>query len=148
MSKSNTIEVVNKNTLVSVVQIVPTPAQGNTPRDIVTDGKYVYVSMYTGVVSRIDPSTNTIDKTVAVGPNPEEMVIVNKSLYVTNSDGNNYNAGYANGKSVSKISLSDFVEEKKIAVGLNPTKITADALGNVLVLCMGDYLLLLQLYGR
>lgn len=95
--------------------------------------------MYTGVVSRIDPSTNTIDKTVAVGPNPEEMVIVNKSLYVTNSDGNNYNAGYANGKSVSKISLSDFVEEKKIAVGLNPTKITADALGNVLVLCMGDY---------
>ena len=70
-----------------------------------TDGKYVYVSMYTGVVSRIDPSTNTIDKTVAVGPNPEEMVIVNKSLYVTNSDGNNYNAGYANGKSVSKISL-------------------------------------------
>ena len=77
VSKSNTIEVVNKNTLVSVVQIVPTPAQGNTPRDIVTDGKYVYVSMYTGVVSRIDPSTNTIDKTVAVGPNPEEMVIVN-----------------------------------------------------------------------
>lgn len=139
VSKSNTIEVVNKNTLVSVVQIVPTPAQGNTPRDIVTDGKYVYVSMYTGVVSRIDPSTNTIDKTVAVGPNPEEMVIVNKSLYVTNSDGNNYNAGYANGKSVSKISLSDFVEEKKIAVGLNPTKITADVLGNVLVLCMGDY---------
>ncbi len=76
--------------------------------------------MYTGVVSRIDPSTNTIDKTVAVGPNPEEMVIVNKSLYVTNSDGNNYNAGYANGKSVSKISLSDFVEEKKNSGRLEP----------------------------
>lgn len=49
-----------------------------------------------------------------------------------NSDGMNYNAGYANGKSVSKIALSTFTEEKKIAVGMNPTKIAADASGNVL----------------
>lgn len=138
VSKSNTIEVVNKNTLASVTQIRPTAAQGSSPRDIVTDGKYVYVSMFSGQVSRIDPSTNTIDKTVAVGPNPAEMVITHNHLYVANSDGLNFNEGYVNGKSVSKISLSTLAE-KKIPVGMNPTKIVADASGNVIVLCMGDY---------
>ena len=137
--ESNTIEVVNKNTLVSIAQIRPTAAQGKGPRDIVTDGKNIYVSMFSGHVLRIDPSTNTIDKTIQVGPNPEEMVVANGFLYVVNSDGMNYNAGYANGKSVSKIALSTFTEEKKIAVGMNPTKIAADASGNVFALCMGDY---------
>ena len=41
VSESNTIEVVNKNTLVSVAQILPTTEQGGQPRDIVTDGEYV-----------------------------------------------------------------------------------------------------------
>ena len=139
VAKSNTIEVVNKNTLVSVAQIKPTAAQGKEPRDIVTDGKNIYVSMFSGHVVSINPSTNTIDKIVQVGPNPEEMVVVNGFLYVVNSDGMNYNAGYANGKSVSKIALSTFTEEKKIAVGMNPTKIAADASGNVFALCMGNY---------
>lgn len=138
VSKSNTIEVVNKNTLVSVTQIRPSAAQGSSPRHVVTDGKYVYVSMFSGQVSRIDPSTNTIDKTVAVGPNPGEMVITHNHLYVVNSDGLNYKEGYANGKSVSKISLSTLAE-KKIPVGMNPTNIVADASGNVIVLCKGDY---------
>lgn len=139
VSESNTIEVVNKNTLESVKQIQPTEAQGTSPRDIVSDGKYVYVSMYSGHVSRIDPATYTIDKTVAVGPNPEEMAIANGYLYVVNSDGMNYNNGYADGKSVSKINMSSMTEEKKIEVGLNPTRIGADNSGNLLLLCMGNY---------
>ena len=139
VSESNTIEVINKNTLVSVAQIRPESPQGNSPRDVVTDGEYVYVSMWSGYVSRIDPATNTIDKTVKVGPNPEEMAISGGYLYVVNSDGNNWQANYANGLSVSKVSLTTFEEEKKIPVGLNPTKIVADASGNLIVLCMGDY---------
>lgn len=139
VSESNTIEVVNKNTLESVKQIQPTEAQGTSPRDIVSDGKYVYVSMYSGHVSRIDPATNTIDKTVAVGPNPEEMAIANGYLYVVNSDGMNWSNGYADGKSVSKINMSSMTEEKKIEVAVNPTRIGADNAGNVLLLCMGNY---------
>lgn len=138
VSESNTIEVVDKNTLVSVTQIAPTAEQGSKPRDIVTDGKYVYVSMYSGHVSRIDASKNVIDKTVKVGPNPEEMAVANGCLYVVNSDGLNWEAGYVNGKSVSKIDLASFAETK-IPVGLNPTKIVADASGNLLVICMGNY---------
>lgn len=137
VTESSTIEIVDKYTLQSVKQI-QTRGAYSSPRNVVTDGKYVYVSMYSGQVCRIDPETLTIDKTVAVGPNPEEMVISNGALYVTNSDGMNWGAGYVNGQSVSKIELDD-LSEKKIAVGLNPTQIGADDAGNVVVLCMGDY---------
>lgn len=138
---SNTIEVVDKHTALSIAQIRPTSAQGEGPRDIVTDGEYVYVSMQSGHVSRIDPATNAIDNTVQVGPNPEEMAVLGDYLYVVNSDGLNYNGGYVNGLSVSKIRRSDFAEEKKIPVGMNPTKIVAHAAsGKLFVACMGDYM--------
>ena len=135
--ESNTIEVVNKKNFKSVTTIKPDEANGG-PRDVVADDNYVYVSMYTGFVSRIDPKTNKIDKTVQVGPNPEEMVIEDGYLYVVNSDGLNYGNNYENGKTVSKIDLKSFTEEKKIPVGLNPTAIheTGD---KIFVLCMGNY---------
>lgn len=138
---SNTVEVVDKHTALSVAQILPTTAQGEGPRDIVTDGEYVYVSMQSGHVSRINPSTNEIDNTVQVGPNPEEMAVVGDYLYVVNSDGLNYSGGYAGGFSVSKIRLDDFTEEGKIGVGMNPTKLVGHAAsGQLFVGCMGDYM--------
>ena len=141
VSGSNTVEVVDKHTAASIAQICPTTEQGSQPRDIVTDGEYVYVSMFDGYVSRINPATYTIDNTVKVGPNPEEMAVVGDYLYVANSDGLNYESGYVNGKSVSKVRLSDFTEEEKIAVGMNPTKLVAHtASGKLFVGCMGDYM--------
>lgn len=138
---SNTVEVVDKHTALSVAQILPTTAQGEGPRDIVTDGEYVYVSMQSGHVSRINPSTNAIDNTVQVDPNPEEMAVVGDYLYVVNSDGLNYTGGYAGGFSVSKIRLDDFTEEGKIGVGMNPTKLVGHAAsGQLFVGCMGDYM--------
>ena len=134
---SKTIEVMNKLTLESVKQIaIPSSADG--PRFVVADDNYVYASLYSGSVIRINPATNEIDKTVDVGPNPEEMVIVNGFLYLVNSDGLNYENGYSNGKSVSKIDLASFTEVKKIAVGVNPARIATDGT-NVYVLCNGDY---------
>lgn len=138
VSGSNTIEVVDKISLASIAQILPSKEQGN-PRDIEADDNYLYVSMMTGFVSRINPTTNTIDKTIQVGPNPEEMAVSNGYLYVVNSDGFNYKNNYQNGFSVSKINLSTFTVEKTIKVGMNPTKIAADNNGNLYVLCMGDY---------
>ncbi|MBR1940422.1 MAG: Ig-like domain-containing protein [Bacteroidaceae bacterium] len=134
---SNTIEVVNKYTFKSVATILPDET-AYEPRDIVADDNYVYVSLYTGHVARIDPKTNKIDKIVEVGPNPEEMVIEDGYLYVVNSDGLNYGAGYENGKTVSKINLKSFTEEKKIDVGLNPTAIVESG-DKIFVLCMGNY---------
>lgn len=134
--ESNTVEVVNKNTAESIVQIPTDPALGG-PRDVVTDGEYVYVSMYGGYVARIDPVEARIDKTVQIGPNPEEMAVLGDCLYVANSDGMNWPPANC---SVSKIDLLSFTEEKKIEVGMNPTKVVAYAAsGKVFVACMGDY---------
>ena len=134
---SKTIEVVDKLTLESIKQIT-TPSTSDGPRYVVADDQYVYASLYSGEVIRINPATNEIDKTISVGPNPEEMVIVNGFLYVVNSDGLNYDNGYVNGKSVSKIDLSSFTEVKKIEVGVNPARIATDGT-NVYALCNGDY---------
>lgn len=133
---SNTVEVVNKNTVQSVAQI-PTPSDLGGPRDVVTDGEYVYASMYGGYVVRIDPATNEIDNTVQVGPNPEEMAVLGNHLYVVNSDGMNWPPANC---SVSKINLDDFTEVKKIEVGSNPNKIVAHAAsGKLFVACWGDF---------
>ena len=134
---SNTIEVVNKYSFKWVTTISPDET-AYEPRDIVADDNYVYVSMYTGYVCRIDPKTNKIDKTVQVGPNPEEMVVEDGFLYVVNSDGMNYGKNYDDGKTVSKIDLKSFTEVKKINVGLNPTAIQ-EADDKIFVLCMGNY---------
>lgn len=136
VNESNTVEVVNKNTVQSVAQI-PMPTDLGGPRDVVTDGEYVYASMYGGYVVRIDPATNQIDKTVQVGPNPEEMAVLGNYLYVVNSDGMNWPPADC---SVSKINLDDFTEVKKIAVGSNPNKIVAHAAsGKLFVACWGDF---------
>jgi len=66
------------------------------------------------------------------------MAVLGDYLYVVNSDGLNYEAGYSDGKSVSKIDLNTFTEVKKIPVGLNPTKML-EAGDNLYVLCMGNY---------
>jgi hypothetical protein len=134
VAESNRVLVLDKNTLALVADITTT-----TPRDIVAYEGNVYVDNYDGHVSRIDTLTLSVDKTIEVGPNPEEMAIANGYLYVTNSDGLNYVNSYANGKSVSKVNLSTFEEEKKIAVGLNPTKAVATEDGSVFIVAMGDY---------
>lgn len=110
-----------------------------SPRSMVADDKYVYISNFKGYVTRFDASSYTIVDSVKVGPNPEEMAIANGFLYVTNSDGMNYMGGYDNGKSVSKVRLSDFTLEKNIPVGVNPTLACADVEGNVFIIAMGDY---------
>jgi hypothetical protein len=134
VAESNRVLVLDKNTLALVEDITTTK-----PRDIVAYEGNVYVDNYDGHVSRIDTLTLSVDKTIEVGPNPEEMAIANGYLYVTNSDGLNYGNSYANGKSVSKVNLSTFEEEKKIAVGLNPTKAVATEDGSVFIVAMGDY---------
>ena len=134
---SNTIEVMDKVTTQSIKQIKLGTADG-LPRFVLADDSFVYVSTQTGFVTRINPETDAVDKTIAVGPNPEEMVILGNFLYVVNSDGLNYENGYVNGKSVSKIDLTSFTEVKKIEIGINPTRIATDGTA-VYALSMGDY---------
>lgn len=136
---SGTLEIMDKNTLLSE-KTLPLSAAYAGPRSLAAKDGKVYVSLYDGYVARLDTLSMEIDKKIQVGPNPEEIVILDNYLYVTNSDGMNYEVvdKYANGFSVSKINLSTFTEECKIPVGMNPTKIATNG-KDVFVIAMGDY---------
>ncbi len=100
------------------------------PRYLTSKGKYVYVSSYGGYVSRIDTTTNQIDKQVQVGDYPEQLAISNNNLYVANS---------RQDSTVSVIDLSSFTKTKDIKVVFNPDKVLADNNGNVYVSSWGKY---------
>lgn len=136
---SNTIEVVDGNSLKSIKTIQPEAGKPGNPRSLAADNGKVYVSLYDGYVAKLDTAKLAIEDSIVVGPNPEEITIANGNLYVTVSDGMNYAAGYENGKYVSKIALDSFKEASKIDVLVNPTKITSDKDGNVFVISMGNY---------
>ncbi|HRS67655.1 MAG TPA: YncE family protein [Paludibacteraceae bacterium] len=109
------------------------------------DGKG-YVTSYSGPVS-IDPSARLgyvaefdtaslqVTREVAVGYQPEELVVVNNKLYVANSGGYrvpNYD------RTVSVVDLATFIE-KKIDVAINLHRLRKDAYGRIYVTSRGDF---------
>ncbi len=132
--ESNVLFVADKNTLKVEKQV-----KISAPRALATAGGYVFISNYDGYVTRFNTRTMTVQDSVKVGPNPEEMAVANGYLYVTISDGMNYMDGYANGKKVAKVNLSTFSLEKNIPVRVNPNVATADDDGNVYVISQGNY---------
>lgn len=135
--KSNIIEILDSKTLKSI-KTISLSGEGSEPRYFAAKGDKVYVSLYDGYVGRIDTKSLELEAKVKVGPNPETIAIGGNYLYVPNSDGMNYQNGYADGKTVSVINLSSFTEEEKIEVGLNPVKVETYK-SNFYVLCMGNY---------
>lgn len=139
VSGSNTIEVVDGNSLTSIKTIKPESGKPGNPRGLAASDGKIYVSLYDGYVAKIDTTSLAFEDSIAVGPNPEEITIANGCLYVAISDGWNSGNGYPNGKYVSKIGLDSFKVASKINVLVNPTEITSDKAGNVFVISMGNY---------
>lgn len=131
VNNSNIVTVVKSKDAKLVKQITL-----NQPRSVAYYKGNVFVTSYSNTVSVIDTATLTITKTINVGRAPEQMVVANGKLYVTNSGG----LDYPNfDKTVSVIDLTTLTETKKITVIANPVSITADTYGNVYVLSLGDY---------
>lgn len=89
-----------------------------------------------GFVAEIDTATLELTRKVAVGYQPEEMVIYNNKLYVANSGGYrvpNYD------RTVSVIDLDNFKEIKKIDVAINLHRMQIDRRGDIYVSSRGDY---------
>ncbi|MDE6651541.1 MAG: hypothetical protein K2K08_03940 [Paramuribaculum sp.] len=136
--ESNLIRVLDARNFKLIKDIRPDASTGTQPRFFATDKNKVYVTMFDGYVARIDTASLAIDASVKVGPNPDGITVCGDFVYAGNSDGMNYELGFANGYTVSKIAISSFTEVEKINVGMNPGAM-ATVGSSVFVVVRGDY---------
>ncbi|MGM9475841.1 YncE family protein [Pedobacter sp. GSP4] len=138
---SNKVEVLNIKTGKKIGQINIINC-----RYITFNNGKAYVSAYlgkvgdpkspNGAVAEIDTTTLTINRSIEVGRQPEEMAVVGHKLYVANSGG--YSPpDYEH--TVSVIDLRSFKEIKRIEVAINLHRIKADRYGDLYVTSRGDY---------
>lgn len=132
VNNSNKIEVISTNTWKSVVTI-NLPA-GSSPRHLVIDdNNRAYVTnLFANSVSVINLNNYQIEKTIAVGANPEEIIIAQGKAYVANS-------GFGQANTVSVIDLSMLEVIKNIKVGDNPIYLEIDNDDEINVLCQGRW---------
>ncbi len=88
-----------------------------------------------GYVVEFDTINFQKARQVNVGLQPEEMVVVNQSLYVANSGG----MASAYDHTISMIDLNSMVETKKIDVAVNLFRMHADSDGDLYVTSRGNY---------
>lgn len=137
MNSSNTLEVIDKISGKSIQHI--SFLNGNTernPRKITFYHNKAFISCFDGNVAVLDTTSLSIEKWIKAGRNPEGLTIQNDHLWVANSGGLSY-PNYDT--SVSKISLENYEEIKKITVQINPSKIISDSQGDIYVLSNGNY---------
>lgn len=134
---SNTIEIIDLMTFKSIKQISLASQPGQQPRSMVAKDGKVYISMFTGYVSRLDTLSMTIDANVKVGPNPDCIAIHGNNILVPNSDGMSWNTtGY--GKTASVVDIAGFKEVKTFEVPLNPETFYSNG-KDLFLLSKGNY---------
>ena len=151
---SNAVQVIDANSHKLIRTIATAQPQG-----VVAYGGHLYVANTTGQVSKIDTLDLQVKQQVEVGPNPVDLLVRDGVLYVSISDGYNYQNGYVNGKRLSKVNLANFRKEGEVKLqtalseggndengqsntvveGVNPTQMVLAEDGNIFVVCMGDY---------
>lgn len=114
VTDENTIEIVNKNTMLSVGTIKTETAMGSDkgtqPRRLAAGNGMVYVSTFAGYVAAIDTTTLAVKNTYQAGSYPEGLAVDGNMLYVANSDysrGTNPSISYINLQDGSKTELKD-----------------------------------------
>lgn len=103
------------------------------PRFLARRGKTIYVSHGDNMVSEIDASTMAVGKSVTVGNTPEQLIVMNNKLYVTNSGAKTGSQGGDYDNRVSVISLPSFSSvEAQISVKPNVRRIVGDDRTNMI----------------
>jgi len=138
MYTSNLIWVVEPASLKIIGSIKP-EGDAVSPRYLAAKDGKVYSTMYTGYVSRIDTTTLKIEKSVKVGPNPDQLAVAGNRLVVANSDGMNSKNGYPN-SSLSIVDLASFTqtEIKDSELIYNPNNVSSNGT-DAFVVCQGNY---------
>ncbi len=133
----NTIEVMDAKTCKSLKQISTTQLMGEkegvSPRHIVANNGYIYVSTYGGYVAAIDTVGYSLKYKAEAGSYPEGMAMSGKMLFVANcSYGNGENPSISIFNSETGAKMTD-LEDSLIN---NPTTLVAD--GYTLYILCGD----------
>lgn len=126
---SNKIEIAHKQNLKEFDVITDL----DNPRYLKTKNNIGYLSQWgeDGVITVINLSTNAIIDTIDVGMGPEQMEIINNTLFVANS------GAYDRDSTVSVINLSTNEVVATIKVGDNPRDFAIDKNNKLWVLCFG-----------
>jgi len=111
------------------------------PRYLTTHSGKVYVTLFDGFLARLDTTSLAIEAKIAVGRNPENVVVANNKLYVANSGGMDYNTAIGYDNTVSVVDIASFSETKKIEVVFNPSNMVTDSEGDVYLVSLGNYTL-------
>ncbi|SHI72011.1 40-residue YVTN family beta-propeller repeat-containing protein [Hymenobacter daecheongensis DSM 21074] len=127
-NNSQKVEVVNMQTF----QTVATIKGLEQPRYMVAVGGKAYVSEWInfdkkGRVAVIDLATNTVKKTIAVGMQPEQLLVANGRVYVGNTGDD----------TLRVINPATDAVEAKIKLKDAPGSLVLDKVGAIWVLCQG-----------
>lgn len=115
--EENRVEVIDAKTLKALSPIAIT-----APRELCTDGQFVYVSAYTGEVSKVDTlSLKVVKKSPIVGTNLEGIAYRAGSVYVCNA----WNSDYTYNTNVVKLNAETLAKEKDVTVAANPNQLIA-----------------------
>jgi YVTN family beta-propeller protein len=79
----------------------------------------------------LNSKTFEIEKSIATGAGPNQMILHNNRIFVANS------GGYGSNNTITVINAETLVVEKTITVGDMPMSMSLDKYGNILVLCKG-----------
>lgn len=107
---------------------------GRTPHSMVLDsvrGRLYVTELYRNAVAAIDLATMNVVDTIAVGSNPQDMLLDGDVLYVCNS-------GYGADRTVSVLSVAPLAKTKTLTIGAGPTGITRAGDGSIVVACTGN----------
>lgn len=115
-------------------------ASVTAPRELATDGRYIYVSSYTGKVTKIDAWTmNVVAESEVVGSNLEGIAVRGGHVYVCNAYIPMSIAPYADYENeVLKLNAETLEHERFIEVAANPNQLLSDG-RNLYVASWGDY---------
>ena len=131
---SNLVWVLNGTTLQIVKQLTITQPEAACGAE-----GYVFVAGNDGNLTRIDTLDYSLSAPLAVGPNPAALCTHGGKVWVSVSDGYNYENGYANGKKLAVVDAKQLKLERTVEVGLNPGALCANSRGEVFVVCRGNY---------
>ena len=137
VSVSDYVEVIDAGNCKSI-KMIPFGSENHSaqPRSIAAYQDKIYVCCYDGTVCRIDTATLSIEKSIKVGRNPDDIAIANQKIYVSNSGGLDFENP---DNTISVIDINSFTEIKKIEVHPNPGCMATDSDNRLFVVSRGIY---------